>query len=69
MTKKIDGTTMLDRFKQHTKTPIFAVKVHNLVEGKDICAMTFEELLSIHGMGRKGALLCMEVACDLMGKK
>lgn len=60
--------TLTERFEKHAATKQEAARVRMLVSDYDILHMTFDELLSIKGMGRKGALLVMEVACDLKGK-
>ena len=61
-------TTLVDLFEKHAATKQEAARVRMLVSDYDILHMTFGELLSIKGMGRKGALLVMHVACDLKGK-
>lgn len=60
--------TLADLFEKHAATKQEAARVRMLVSDYDILHMTFDELLSIKGMGRKGALLVMHVACDLKGK-
>ena len=40
-----------------------------LVKDYSLLDLTFDELLRIPGIGRKAALLIMQVACDLYGKK
>lgn len=46
----------------------FGKKVFKLLP-ENFMAMTLEDLLKVPGLGRKGAMLAMEVACDLAGKK
>lgn len=60
--------TLTDLFEKHAVTKQEAARVRMLVYDYDILRMTFDELLSIKGMGRKGALLVAQVACDLKGK-
>ena len=60
--------TLTDLFEKHAVTKQEAARVRMLVSDHDILRMTFDELLSIKGMGRKGALLVTQVACDLKGK-
>lgn len=61
--------TMLELFKKHAVSESEAKRVYNLVKNTELVNWRIEDLLSLKGMGRKGALLCMEVACDLQGKK
>lgn len=61
--------TMLELFKKHAASKSEAKRVYNLVKNTELVNWRIEDLLSLKGMGRKGALLCMEVACDLQGKK
>lgn len=61
--------TLLERFEQHAATPSVAKRVYNLVQNVDILNASAAELLAIPGMGRAAALMVMEVACDLAGKK
>lgn len=61
--------TMLELFKKHASSESEAKRVYNLVKNTELVNWRIEDLLSLKGMGRKGALLCMEVACDLQGKK
>ena len=59
---------LLELFEKHaTKTE--AKRVYGLIEKYDMMALDVNNLLAIKGMGRKAALLVMEVACDLKGKK
>ena len=61
---------MYELFLKHAKTKAEATRVYSLLPGDvDILACTIEDLLAIKGIGRKSALLIMEVACDLAGKK
>lgn len=61
--------TLYQLFLKHAKTKSEACRVYNLVKNTELVNWRIEDLLSLKGMGRKGALLCMEVACDLQGKK
>lgn len=61
--------TLLERFEKHASTKAFAKKVYKLVAATDFCSMSVNQLLTIPGMGRKAALLVVEVACDLNGVK
>lgn len=61
--------TMLELFEKHATSKTEAKRVYNLVKNTELVNWRIEDLLSLKGMGRKGALLCMEVACDLQGKK
>ena len=61
--------TMLELFEKHAASKTEAKRVFNLVKNTELVNWRIEDLLSLKGMGRKGALLCMEVACDLVGKK
>lgn len=61
--------TMLELFEKHAANKTEAKRVYNLVKNTELVNWRIEDLLSLKGMGRKGALLCMEVACDLQGKK
>lgn len=61
--------TMLELFKKHAASESEAKRVFNLVKNTELVNWRIEDLLSLKGMGRKSALLCMEVACDLQGKK
>ena len=51
----------------------YGKKVYNLLKkelgDKSFTKLTVEELLNVKGLGRKGALLAIEVAADLAGKK
>ena len=61
--------TMLELFEKHATTKTEAKRVYNLVKNTELVNWRIEDLLSLKGMGRQGALLCMQVACDLVGKK
>lgn len=67
--KNCTETTLLELFKKHASTPQEAQRVYALVKGTELDVWEIGELLGLKGMGRKGALLVMEVACDLWGKK
>lgn len=64
-----DENTMFDLFLKHASSKSEARRVYNLVKHTELTIWEIGELLSLKGMGRKGALLCMEVACDLQGMK
>ena len=59
----------LEMLEKHTDSKSFAKKVYGLVEFVSLESTSMADLLRIPGMGRKGALLVMEAACDAMGKK
>ena len=59
----------LEMLEKHTDSKPFAKKVFKMVEFMSIESTSLADLLKIPGMGRKGALLVMEAACDLAGKK
>lgn len=61
--------TMLELFEKHAASKTEAKRVYNLVKNTELVNWRIEDLLSLKGMGRQGALLCMQVACDLVGKK
>lgn len=61
--------TLEDRFLKYASSKSEAKRVMKLMDGHAILDMTLNELLQIPGMGRKAALLVMQVACDLYGKK
>lgn len=61
--------TMLELFEKHAPTKTEAKRVYNLVKNTELVNWRIEDLLSLKGMGRWGAILCMQVACDLVGKK
>ena len=61
--------TLLELFEKHAASKTEAKRVYNLVKNTELVNWRLEDLLSLKGMGRQGALLCMQVACDLMGKK
>lgn len=60
-------------FVQKAPRGNFGKKVYKLLVencGTDfLMGVTLDKLLSIPGLGRKGALLAVEVAADLAGKK
>jgi len=68
-TKEKKELTLLERFEKYAATKSEAKRIYNLVDGQPFMEMTIMDLLAVKGMGRKGALLVMEVACDLAGKK
>lgn len=61
--------TLMDRLEKHGAPKHVAARIDALLDGKDFLKMSITDLLHIPGMGRKNALLVMEVACDLAGKK
>ena len=61
--------TLLELFEKHAASKTEAKRVYNLVKNTELVNWRLEDLLSLKGMGRQGALLCMQVACDLMWKK
>ena len=69
MAKEKKELTLLERFELHASTKSEAKRVYGLIEDYAIMGMNFSDLMAIKGMGRKGALLVMEVVCDLAGKK
>lgn len=69
MKKEKKELTLLERFELHAATKSEAKRVYGLIENYAIMGMNFSDLMAIKGMGRKGALLVMEVVCDLAGKK
>ena len=67
--------TLEERFMMNAATPTAGKTVYNkllkanVIHNKDFMSLSFKELLAIPGIGRQAALLVMEVACDLAGKK
>lgn len=61
--------SLLELFEKHAATKSEAKRVYGLVEKYDICALDMHTLFGIKGMGRKAALLVVEVAADIKGKK
>ena len=61
--------TLLERFEKHASSKAEAKRAYNLVKDVPFMEMTLVQLLYLKGMGRKTALLVMEVACDLSDKK
>lgn len=51
----------------------FGIKVYNLLEKAGgtnfLMGMTLDEIVAVPGVGRRGALIAVEVAADLAGKK
>lgn len=68
MAKKTE-LTLAERFEKYASSKAEAVRVCSLVKDHAILDASLDELLSIPGVGRKAALLIMQVACDLKGKK
>lgn len=68
MSTKVEPT-LAERIAKHTATPAEAKRLCKLLEGKGFMDLTLEQLLTIPGMGRKGALVVIQVACDIKGKK
>ena len=61
--------TLEDRFLKYAASKSEVKRVMTLVKDYSLLDLTFDELLRIPGIGRKAALLIMQVACDLYGKK
>lgn len=61
--------TLEERYLKYASSKSEAKRVMKLMEGHALLDMTLNELLQIPGFGRKAALLVMQVACDLNGKK
>lgn len=61
--------TLEDRFLKYAASKSEAKRVMTLIKDHPLLDMTLDELLRIPGIGRKAALLIMQVACDLYGKK
>ena len=63
--------TLLERFEQRAVSKSEARRVYGLIFSGNysIMDLTLGDLMAIKGMGRKGALLVMEVVCDLAVKK
>jgi len=68
MTEKKE-MTLEERYLKYASSKSEAKRVMKLMEGHSLLGTTLDELLHIPGMGRKTALLIMQVACDLYGKK
>ncbi len=69
MAKEKVQPTLMELFEKHAVTKSEAKRVYGLVEKYDLLALDMNSLFSIKGMGRKAALLIVEVAADLKGKK
>ena len=67
--KDYNPDTLLELFLKHAKTPTEAKRVFNIIKHTELDFWEIGELLSMDGIGRKSALLIMEVACDLHGMK
>ncbi len=61
--------TLEERYLKYASSKSEAKRVMKLMEGHSLLDTTLDELLRIPGIGRKAALLIMQVACDLHGKK
>lgn len=61
--------TLEERFEKNAASKAEAKRLCKLMENYAILDITLDQLLSIPGMGRKGALVVMQVACDIKGKK
>ena len=61
--------TLEERYLKYASSKFEAKRVMKLMEGHSLLDTTLDELLHIPGVGRKAALLIMQVACDLSGKK
>ena len=61
--------TVLELFEAHAASKSEAKRVYNLVSKYDLLSLNLDTLLSIKGLGRRAALLCVEVAADLKKKK
>lgn len=59
----------LEMLEKHTDSKPFAKKIFKMVECISLESTSISDLLAIPGMGRKGAILVMEAACDIAGKK
>ena len=69
MRKNCNENTMLELFEKHASSRAEARRVYDLVKHTELDVWEIGELMSLKGVGRKSALLIMEVACDLWGKK
>ena len=61
--------TLLELLEKHATTKAEAKRVFNIVKHTELDFWEIGELLAMDGIGRKSALLIMEVACDLHGMK
>ena len=61
--------TLEERYLKYASSKSEAKRVMKLMEGHALLDTTLDELLHIPGIGRKAALLIMQVGCDLYGKK
>ena len=61
--------TLVERFEKHAASKSEATRVYSRVKDYAIMDLTLNELLSIPGIGRKAAILVLEVAADLKNKK
>ena len=61
--------TLLELFEKHAANKTEAKRVFNIVKHTELDVWEIGELLAMDGIGRKSALLIMEVACDLHGLK
>lgn len=67
-----EKSPVFELFLEHAKSKAEATRVFSLLPDKyikHILDLSMRELLSIKGIGRKAALLVMEVAADLAGKR
>lgn len=64
-----EKSPVFELFLEHAKSKAEAARVFSLLPDKYILDLSMRELLSIKGIGRKAALLVMEVAADLAGKR
>ena len=68
MSTKVEPT-LEERIAKYAATPADAKRLCKLLRGKGFMDLSLEQLLMIPGLGRKGALVIMQVACDIKGKK
>lgn len=64
--------TLEECFMNKAVTPTFGKTVYNKLQKagvKYLTTLTLDQVLAIPGIGRQAALLIMDVACDLAGKK
>lgn len=60
---------LLELFEKHAASKAEAKRVFKLVEKHNILELDLNTMFGIKGIGRKAALLIVEVAADLRGKK
>lgn len=64
-----DKNKLFDLFLKHAPNKSEARRVYNLVKNTELDVWRIGDLIALRGVGRKSALLIMEVACDLNGLK